>query len=315
MTRTRQDLAARLGLDVPKGWWPTAPMLKGIEAAGFGWTQVHSPPVSILVDRERSARHAAALRTVLDACGLRVVIHGPDQLSAGTTESDRAVHALLGYAVAAGAEYVVYHGANFALRDGGTGAGEVRARARDEERALRRIAPRLQALGLTLAVENLAPVWPGAVRLCHDPGAVLTLVRAIDSPRVTMLFDVGHAAIAAGVFGGGDTARVLAPLADVVGLYHLHDNLGARCAGARGEPDPGLPGVDPLRLDLHLPPGAGRVPWYDLAPLLCGGDAPLILEVRPPHRPEPVALARVTTELLLRGASAGDVAAGPAVAA
>ncbi len=61
-------------------------------------------------------------------------------------------------------------------------------------------------------------------------------------------------------------------------LFHLHDNLGAR----RG--DFGPPELDPLRLDLHLPPGRGSVPWTRLAPLLARKrGSPLILEVHPPR--------------------------------
>ena len=290
-------------------------MLKGIEAAGFAWTQVHAPPTSILVDRERSARHGAALRTVLDATGLRLVIHGPDHLSAGTAENDRSMYALFDYAAAVGAEYVVYHGANFELLDGGVGAGDVRDRAHAEETSLRLMAGRLQSLGITLAVENLAPVWPSAQRMCHDPEMIRSLVRAVDSPQVTVLFDVGHAEITANAFGGGDAARSLTTVVADVGLFHLHDNLGARLAGARGESDSGLAGVDPLRLDLHLAPGAGRVCWHDLAPLFLQSSAPLILEVRPPHRPDPLTLATATVRLLARGASDGEAVLDPAVAA
>ena len=300
----RRALAGRLGLDIPRGWWPTPAIVKGIEAGGFAWVQVHAPPADVLVDRERASRHACSLRAVLDTGSLRLVLHGPDTLSAGTPEADRALHGLRGYAVAAGAEIVVYHGANFALCDGGAAASGFRERVAAEERSLRAAAPRVEALGLLLVIENLAPVWPGPPRLCHDAAAVRTLVRRTGSPAVRMLFDVGHANIV-----GGGAARLLGPVLADVGLFHLHDNLGDR----RGD-EPARGGLDPLRLDLHLPPGAGTAPWHDLAPLLLDGAAPLVLEVPPPHRPDPVALAAVTAELLLRGwgAGAGDVAAAAA---
>src|SRR5437763_17216013 len=76
-------LGGRVGLNVPSQWWPTAPTLKMIEAAGFGWFQLHGPPRAMLCDSERSARHAAALRTVRDLSGLRLGPHAPDALSAG----------------------------------------------------------------------------------------------------------------------------------------------------------------------------------------------------------------------------------------
>jgi sugar phosphate isomerase/epimerase len=112
-----------------------------------------------------------------------------------------------------------------------------------------------------------------------------------------MCFDGGHARIAAD-FVGGDVAPMLAPVADAVVVFHLHDNLGARLSGGV------VPPVDPLRLDLHLPPGAGRVCWNEIAAVLRAHRAPLVLEVHPPHRPEPVTLASLTEQLLAGGAVA-----------
>jgi sugar phosphate isomerase/epimerase len=72
------------------------------------------------------------------------------------------------------------------------------------------------------------------------------------------------------------------------------------------------PGLDPLRLDLHLPPGAGGLHWDAVAPALADHRAPLVLEVHPPHRPEPISLAAVTTGLLGRRRSVSG--ARPALA-
>ena len=268
-------------------------MLKGIEAAGFAWVQVHAPPPVVLGDREAAQRHARCLRTALDTGTLRLVLHGPDALSAGTGEDDRAFDGLLDYAATAGAELVVYHGANFrAGADEGT-QRRARERLNAEAAALRQRTRRLEALGLTVCVENLAPVWPGPPRLCHDPQLVRDLVLRAGSPRYRMLFDVGHANIA-GEAAGRHPADLLDAVQDQVGLFHVHDNLGIR----RGRQTP--PGLDPLRLDLHLAPGSGTVPWETVSPLMLEGDAPLVLEVHPPHRPEPLSLAEVTAELLLQ---------------
>jgi sugar phosphate isomerase/epimerase len=59
-----------------------------------------------------------------------------------------------------------------------------------------------------------------------------------------------------------------------------HDNLGARWRSTGAEL-----GVDPLRLDLHLPPGRGTVPWPEIAPLITRTRAPVVLEIHPPYRP------------------------------
>ena len=289
---------SRLGLNVPAGWWPVAPLAKSFEAAGFAWTQVHAPPSSVLRDRGSRTRHAGALRAALDTCGLRLVLHAPDDLIAGPPEANRALDGLLEYAEAARAEIVVYHAANLVMADGGRAAARTHERAAHEAEALAARVPRLQQAGLTLALENLAPVWPGdPPRLAHGPGYVRELVRGLGSPHIGMCFDVGHARITADLVGG-NVAATLAPVADAVVVFHLHDNRGARLANGASPP------VDPLRLDLHLPPGAGRVCWNEVAGVLRSHPAPLVLEVHPPHRPEPVTLASVTEELLAGGAVA-----------
>jgi len=81
----------RLGLNLHRNHWPTAPALKAHEAAGFSWVQVHTPPWPMLCGRERTRLHARALRRVLDTTGLRLVLHGPDDLTAGAPQPDRQV--------------------------------------------------------------------------------------------------------------------------------------------------------------------------------------------------------------------------------
>jgi sugar phosphate isomerase/epimerase len=268
-------------------------MLKGLEAAGFTWVQVHAPPRDMLCDRERLLRHAGALRATMETSSLNLVLHAPDDLSAGEPAHDRALDGLLDYAAATGARQVVYHGANLPVADGGEAAARVRRRAAAEEASVGSRARRLERLGVTLAIENLAPVHPGPPRLCHDPGYVHALVRRLDSPRIAMTFDVGHAHIAASLMGA-QARDLLDPVLDSVSLFHLHDNLGAR----RNHGSP--PGLDPLRLDLHLPPGSGRLPWESIAEPLLERNAPLVLEIHPPHRPEPLTLSSITAEVLLR---------------
>jgi sugar phosphate isomerase/epimerase len=281
----------RLGLNLHRNHWPTAPALKAHEAAGFAWAQVHTPPWSILCGRERTRLHARALRRVLDTTGLRLVLHGPDDLTAGTPQQDRAFEGLLDYAYEAHAELVVVHALNLGLTEF--------ERAADEERSLQRLVERARGLGVTLALENLAPVYPSPPRMCHEPLAVRDLVRRLDNPAAGMLFDVGHAHVA----GKLDALKRCA--GDIV-LFHVHDNLGARLNGLDA------PGVDPLRLDLHLAPGAGSLPWHRVAPLLRAHEAPLMLEIEPSCRPGLVTLAETAAHVLL---GEGHAAADRSVAA
>lgn len=274
----------RLGLNVSRETWPTPPLLKAYEAAGFAWVQVHTPPIAMLADRERARRHARALRAALDPTGLRLVVHGPDDLSAGADLHDRAFAGLLDYAAEARAELIVYHGLNFRSADDVLAARALAERVELEEAALRRHAEVAGRLGVRICVENLAPVYPGPPRVGHDPAAVSGLVRRLDTPAVAMLFDVGHGHIAASL-RRHELPRLLEPALGDVALFHLHDNLGAR------RHDVQAPGVDPLRLDLHLPLGAGTLPWARVVEALRGHDAPLMLEIGVGVRQDPVVLA------------------------
>jgi len=283
--------ASRLGVDHPAGWWPSKPRCKSYEAAGFAFFQVRMPERSLLADEQAVLAHATALRDTLSLTGLRLILHAPDDLLAGTPEHDRQLDGALTYASVAGSRLIVYHGARIPIGD-----AAVRDRLRDEERSLRRALRRAAVLGVRIAIENLAPVYRGAERVCHDPSAVAALVRRLDSAHVGMCLDIGHAHIAAEL-AGCEILELVEPVLEHVILFHVHDNLGARTrAPTRG-------GIEPLRLDLHLPPGAGTLPWSQVAPPIAAHVAPVQLEVHPAGRPEPGTLAILTREVFRRAAS------------
>jgi sugar phosphate isomerase/epimerase len=277
-------LEGRLGLNLPYEWWPRPAALKAIEAAGFAWVQVASPPVEMLADPHHVARHGEALRRSLEVTSLRTIVHGPTSLRLGSTLHDRAFEGLLEYAQGLGASQVVYHALDVPERGEGS---------EQEERALRSLMRLAERLDLVICLENLSPVYPGSHGLSHDPGTVRDLVLRCDSPAVRMLLDVGHANIVADS-EGADLAALIEPVLDVVSLFHVHDNLGARRHGG------GDFAFDPLRLDLHLPPGAGALPWDRVAAALVGHPAPLMLEVHPSQRPSAAALRELAEATLLQ---------------
>jgi len=227
------------------------------------------------------------------------LLHAPDELSAGTPPTDEALEGLLDYAATAQAELIAYHGLNFAPATGPE-AARVRERARREERSLQPLLQRAQSLGLTVAIENLAPVYPGGRRCCHDPLAVRDLVRRLASPAAGMLLDLGHLHITADAVRGDHAALLDACAPDVV-LFHVHDNLGAR----RGLDAAGL---DPVKLDLHLAPGRGSLPWARVAGTVAAHRAPVMLEVERSHRPALDGLATTTARLLRPSARAAIAA-------
>jgi len=263
----------RLGLSIPYDWWPAAPILKEIEVAGFRFVQVPSPPPSVLVSPRDATRHAAALSEALGTAGLKLLLHGPGSVRAGTRDGNLALEGLISYAAEVDASRVVYHAANFpdepASEDGRLA----------ETRSLAALASRAEQLGVIIALENLAPVYPSPEALSFTPSILRTMAKRISSPAVGLCLDIGHANIVARL-RHTDPLELIEPALDRAVLFHLHDNLGAR------RDDSGSPELDPLRLDLHLPPGRGNVPWERLAPLLARkGGAPLVLEVHPPRPP------------------------------
>lgn len=267
------------------------PRLKSYEAAGFRYLQVRIGARELLLDDALLREHASALRECVGLTGLGLIVHGPDEVMAGAAEHDALLGAALGYAALAGAQIVIYHG--LCVR---TGDPRAEARLAQEERSLRSLAVLARELGVRIAIENLAPPYPGPELVCHQPAAIVALVRRLDSVDVGLCLDVGHAHIAAG-YAGCELLELIAPALDRVLLFHVHDNFGARPGAARAG------GIEPVRLDLHLAPGAGSVPWAALAPVLAAHPAPLMLEIHPFKRPPPATLAVVMGELLGPGRS------------
>ncbi len=278
--------AERLGLNVPYEWWPGSPLLKEIEASGFGWVQIPSPPSSVLADTRHCIAHASAAGRSLGTTGLRAVLHAPGDLLVGTPESDRLLEATISYAAESGCELIVYHA--MALSEG-PGAGTRLAR---EAASLERLAALAERLEIAIAIENLAPVFPAPEKLSAIPANLRSLVAQLRSPAVRVCLDLGHANVTADM-RRTDLRKLVDPVLDSVALFHLHDNFGARRA-----PNQGGVTIDPLRLDLHLPPGRGSLEWEAIAPQLLTHEAPLMVEVHPPHRPSPAELARLAATAL-----------------
>jgi hypothetical protein len=106
-----------------------AALVAATEAPSSAFLQVRSPARSLLADNDAVVAHASALRQALDLTGLRLILHAPDDLLAGTPEHDRQLDGALTYASVAGSELMVYHGARIPVAD-----ASVRARLGDEER-------------------------------------------------------------------------------------------------------------------------------------------------------------------------------------
>src|ERR1700704_3792774 len=74
----------RLGIDQPDGWGPTTPGLKYYAPAGFGDVQVRKAPRARLPEPELVVAHACPPGERLRLSDLRLILHAPDDLLAGT---------------------------------------------------------------------------------------------------------------------------------------------------------------------------------------------------------------------------------------
>ena len=235
-------------------------------------------------------RHAIALHEALATTGLAPILHSPAGLRVGNADGDRAMDGLIDYAAEIGAGQIVYHA--FALPDE-PGSED---RLRFEVRSLSRAARRAEDLNLRIAVENLAPLYPGPETLSANPLSLRGLAMRLNSEGIGVCLDLGHAHISAEM-RHTSLDLFIEPVLDVVSLFHAHDNFGGR----GGEPAGDALGVDPLRLDLHLPPGRGSLPWHAIGPMISAHSAPVVLEVHPPYRPRAAEL-REDAALLLSAA-------------
>ena len=151
----RRTLQTRLGLSIPHEWWPSAPVLAEIEAAGFAWAQLPAPRLGALRPAQR-IRHARAAAAPSRSTRLRPILHFPSGVLLGEPAADRALEGAISYAAECGAEVVVYHAR--AIEDR-------RPRTEDrllaEARSLAALAPTAERLGVAIALENLAPCSPG----------------------------------------------------------------------------------------------------------------------------------------------------------
>ena len=232
-----------------------------------------------------SLRHGRPLRRSLEVTRLGVVVHGPTNLRLGSSLHNRAGEGLVEYAHELGATHVVYHALDLRKPGPETEAEErslqaARALGRD---ARRHSLPREPLPGLSGRLQHL-PRSAGGLRARRASGVAGREDAARRRPRARRRRS-----------GRLRPDRLRLAGARRVGLFHIHDNLGAR------RRETGGPALDPLRLDLHLAPGGGTLPWGSLAKALTSHSAPLVLEIHPSHRPSASALREATEAALLGG--------------
>ncbi|MGC1800492.1 MAG: TIM barrel protein [Solirubrobacterales bacterium] len=95
--------------------------------------------------------------------GLQPTLHGPAAVRGGTRDGNLAIEGLISYAAELGASRVVYHAANLPDEPASEDARLA------ETRSLAALATIAERLGVIIALENLAPVYPGPDALSFTP--------------------------------------------------------------------------------------------------------------------------------------------------
>ena len=104
-----------------------------------------------------------ALRCARDDAGLQPALHGPAAVRGGTRDGNLALEGLICYAAEVGASHVVYHAANLPT------SPPARMLASRKPGSLAALATRAERLGVIIALENLAPVYPAPDALSFTP--------------------------------------------------------------------------------------------------------------------------------------------------
>jgi sugar phosphate isomerase/epimerase len=248
------------------------PALDLFESLGLDSVEAFLPALGVILGGRVRAAALAELRAVCADRPFAVTLHGPLNLNLGDWRR-AALHRdlarrLVDVAAAVGAPLVVIHSAIAPADD----ADEVaRVRAAEIE-ALTALAPHAVAARVTVAVETVfcdPGEWTAA------PAELAEHLAAVGSPRIAATVDFSHAFINA-TMRGFDFLGSLAALAPFARHLHVHDSFGQPPAFRTWSHGDAMTfGFG----DLHLPPGAGAVPWEALTALPYGGPAVANLEL------------------------------------
>lgn len=195
--------------------------------ASQGVTAIEAGPRFLLESAERAKEIGAALRK--EGVSLHS-IHAPfrneHDLSLPETRDQMitVVKRTLDVAADAEARIVVIHPGGYAEEDH---HGE---RLKVTIQSLHEIVPHAEKRGVTLALENLPPGYPG-----NHGENLFAIAEEFNSPALGLCFDTGHAQMTGALF------EHLQFMKRRIVHFHIHDNDGRR--------------------DQHLPPPFGTIHW------------------------------------------------------
>lgn len=240
--------------------------LASIKNLGADFVEIWPQNLGLILGGNLDEFRLRVVRELLLEANLAYTVHAPLEINLmdlTTRNLQRNIlSASLRFAEIIGAKTVVCHaGQRLGSRDS---RYSMREQLFAEQSALREAGDLAGEIGATIAVENYYPELPIVRGDVYNysvwPSELAGQVSAVDHPAVGICLDVGHAALAAGVFGF-DYFEECAAVAPLVRHVHLHDNL--RRTNLTGEPPVSEHAVYGLG-DLHLPPGRGAIPLSEL---------------------------------------------------
>ena len=240
--------------------------LAASKRAGADFVELMPHDLGVILGGDLDPSRLLPVQELLLEANLAYNVHAPlevNLMDLAARDVQRGVlDASLRFAGSIGAQIVVCHaGQRVASRDARYSFKEQLA---VERCALREAGETAGELGIAIAVENYYPELPLVRGAVYDysvwPSELAEQIAAVDHPAVGLCLDVGHAALAANVFGFDyfEECNAAAPL---VRHVHLHDNLLK--TNLLGEPPVSEHPVYGFG-DLHLPPGMGTIPLEDL---------------------------------------------------
>ena len=282
-----------IGLNVPYEWWPSPAMLEEIPGggglpAGSSFRRRRRPSSPILGAASVTPGPSAARSATT---GLRRRPRPGDLLAGEPARRSGASTARSPTRPSAAPQQVVYHAAMVARRPR---SARIRLLLRVAI-ARRRSRRPPNGSGVTLALENLAPVFPGPETVSANPLAVRALARRIGS--------TGRRALPR--HRPRQRRRRLPPhLAPRAWSQPVLDMVASSTSTTTSERAGGhatsAPSSTRSASTSTSPPGRGD-PWFEVGALRrCEPRAPLLLEVHPPRRQRVADLARSMQPQLTR---------------
>ena len=259
-----------VGIDLPhlrlEGVCGLAKDLQALKEAGPDFVEVWPHHLGVILGGSLDTARLRSVRELLLETDLAYTVHAPLEinlmdLTAHDFQRD-VLNASLRFANSIGAGVVVCHaGQRVGSRDA---RYSLRQQLAAERLALQEAGDLAGELGITIAVENYYPELPIISGAVYDYSVWLSelaeQISAIAHPAVGICLDVGHAALAARVFGF-DYFEECATVAPLVRHIHLHDNLGrVNITGELPVSEHYVYGLG----DLHLPPGRGTIPLKEM---------------------------------------------------